>query len=338
MAAAALALSLGSAVARAQFQGPAVASPPKPASVTSATGAAGSAELRESRIVPGDVIAIATVGAPELTTTAQTSSGSITSGSNAVMQGIKVGTGGEIVLPYLGVVKVAGLTPSEVAVHLHDALQQGGFLVDPEVSVELLDSPTRAITVLGEVLKPATVPAFGQVRLLDAVAACGGFTPLASHSVTVRRMGMAEPISIELGTDAKAADASDIPLQPGDTVIVSKVGSVYVLGYVKTPSAIPLASNAPITVLRALALAGGVEYGAGLSKTRIIRTTADNQQVEIRLDLKKIMFGKQQDVVLLSNDILLVPANAFKAGMAAGGAGVVASLLYAASDTATIFK
>jgi len=54
--------------------------------------------------------------------------------------------------------------------------------------------------------------------------------------------------------------------------------------------------------------------------------------------LKKIMFGKQQDVALVSNDILLVPANAFKAGMAAGGAGVVASLLYAVSDTATIFK
>jgi len=111
-----------------------------------------------------------------------------------------------------------------------------------------------------------------------------------------------------------------------------------VLGYVKTPAAIPLANNAPITVLRALAMVGGVNYGAGLSKARIIRTTADNQQVEIRLDLKKIMFGQQQDVALLSNDILLVPANAFKAGMAAGGAGVVASLLYGVSDTATIFK
>jgi len=73
-------------------------------------------------------------------------------------------------------------------------------------------------------------------------------------------------------------------------------------------------------------MAGGVNYGAGLSKARIIRTTADNQQVEIRLDLRKIMFGKQQDVALMSMNILLVPANAFKAGMAAGGAGVAASL------------
>jgi hypothetical protein len=50
------------------------------------------------------------------------------------------------------------------------------------------------------------------------------------------------------------------------------------------------------------------------------------------------MFGQQQDVALLSNDILLVPANAFKAGMAGGGAGVAATLLYGVSGTATIFK
>jgi polysaccharide export outer membrane protein len=254
------------------------------------------------------------------------------------MQGVKVGAKGEISLPYLGSVKLAGLTPTEAAAYLANALKQGGFLVDPQISVQIVDSPTRSITVIGEVMKPSPVPAFGQLRLLDAISACGGFTPLASHTVTVRRAGQQDAISVELGTDARMANASDIPLMPGDTVIVPRVGSVFVLGYVKTPAAIPLSGNAPITVLRALAMAGGVNYGAGLSKARIIRTTAENQQVEIRLDLRKIMFGRQQDVTLLSNDILLVPANAFKAGMAAGGAGVVASLLYAVSDTATIFR
>jgi polysaccharide export outer membrane protein len=333
---AALVSCVGVAALHAQYMGPSVATPPKAASATESSAAA---ELKETKILPGDVIAIATYGAPELTTTFQTSSGSIAAGVGAnALQGIKVGSGGEIMLPYLGKVLVAGMTPSDAASYLSNALKQGGFLVDPQVSVELLDSPTRTITVVGEVLKPAPVPAFGQIRLLDAISACGGLTPLASHSITVRRIGESEPINVELGTDAKSADASDIPLQPGDTVIVPKVGNVFVLGYVKTPSAIPLSGNASITVMRALALAGGVQYGAGLSKARIIRTTADNQQVEIRLDLRKIMFGKQQDVVLLSNDILLVPANAFKAGMAAGGAGVVASLLYGVTDTATIFR
>lgn len=329
-------LSLGAAVGMAQYVGPAVTSPPRPASAPEGAMNPAYADLK---IVPGDVISIATAGVPELTTASQTSSGSVAFGTApAALMGIKVSAGGEISLPYLGAVRVAGLSATEAAAAISDGLKRGGFLVDPQVTVQLVDSPTRAITVLGEVMRPAPVPAFGQIRLLDAISACGGFTPLASHSVTVRRAGRAEPIAIELGTDAQAAGASDIPLLPGDTVIVSKVGSVFVLGYVKTPSAIPLANNAPITVLRALAMAGGVNYGAGLSKARIIRTTADNQHVEIKLDLAKIMFGKQQDVPLISNDILLVPANAFKAGMAAGGAGVVASLLYAASDTATVFK
>lgn len=329
-------LSLCSVVGTAQFMGSAVTSPPAPAS---APVSAAISPYNEIKIAPGDVISIATYGAPELTTTSQASSGGIVIGTSpAALQGVKVDSAGEISLPYLGSVRLAGLTAAEAGAYLKNALKQGGFLVDPQVSVQLVDSPTRAITVIGEVMKPSPIPAFGQIRLLDAISACGGFTALASHEVTIRRLGNPDPISIELGTDARAASASDVPLMPGDTVIVSKVGSVFVLGYVKTPAAIPLANNAPITVLRALAMAGGVNYGAGLSKARIIRTTSDNQRVEIRLDLRKIMFGKQQDVVLASNDILLVPGDAFKAGMAAGGAGVFASLLFGAADTATIFK
>jgi polysaccharide export outer membrane protein len=332
----AAALSAGSLTGYAQYLGPAVTSPPTAAS---APVSAGNYQLREIKIAPGDVISIATYGAPELTTTSQTTSGSTVLGATPpVLQGIKVGTRGEISLPYLGSVKVSGLTPSEAAAYLTRQLKEGGFLVDPQVSVQLVDSPTSAITVVGEVLKPSPIPAFGQMRLLDAISACGGLTPLASHRVTIRRAANADPITIDLGTDPSNSSDSNVAVYPGDTIIIAKVGSVFVLGYVKTPSAIPLSSNAPVTVLRALAMAGGVNYGAGLSKARIIRTTGDNQQVEIRLDLRKIMFGKQQDVALMSNDILLVPGNAFKAGMAAGGAGVAASLLYGVSDTATIFK
>ena len=328
--------TLGAVLGSAQFQGPAVSSPPIPAGVSTGAPQIGSAAIR---IEPGDIVSIATVGAPELTPTTLTSSGSIaTAPGGGYVQGIKVGADGEISLPYLGSVKIAGLTPAEAGRFLASALEKGGFLVDPEISMQVVDSPTRAITVLGEVAKPSPIPAFGNIRLLDALSACGGLTPFASHTVTIRRQGAPEAITVELGTDPRMAAAADVPLLPGDTVIVSKVGSAYVLGYVKNPEAIPLASNTPITVLRALSMAGGVNYGAGLSKARIIRTTADNQQVEIRLDLKKIMFGKQQDVVLVANDILLVPANAFKAGMASAGAGLVSSAIYGAVETAAVLK
>jgi polysaccharide export outer membrane protein len=324
---AASALSL-CAAAPAQYMGSAPAAAQRP---SSAPESAMQVNYEDIKIAPGDVISISTYGVPELTTSGQTSTGTIFTPSSGALQGVKVGATGEIVLPYLGTVKVAGLTISEATDYLKNALTAGGYLTDPQVSVGFVDSPTRAITVLGEVMRPAPVPAHGQIRLLDVISACGGFTPLASHTITVKRNGSADAMTIELGSDPAAAGTINIPLLPGDTVIVSKVGSVFVLGQVKTPSAIPLGYNSPITVLRAIALAGGVNYGAGLSKARIIRTNADSQHVEILLDLKKIMFGKQQDVALRSDDVLFIPSNAFKASIAAGGASVAMQAFYSAS-------
>ena len=217
---------------------------------------------------------------------------------------------------------LAGMTPPELALYLDKELKEKGILVDPQVTVSLVGSPTRVITVLGEVQKPSPVPAYGQLRLLDVISACGGFTPLASHNITVRRPGDPNPITVILGTDPKTTDETNIPLIAGDTVIVPKVGNVFVIGQVKTPSAIPLSSNAPITVMRAIAMSGGLNFGAALSKVVIIRKTPSDQHVEIQVDLKKVMNGKERDVALASDDVLLVPTNGFKAGVAAGGSGV----------------
>ena len=322
-------MAFGSQRALAQFAGPAVSGT---STASSLPPSAMTVQLQDVKIVPGDVISIATYGAPELTTTGSTSFDSPGGSGSGGASGIKVGTQGEIILPYLGVVKVAGMTPPEVALYLEKELKEKGILVDPQVSVSLVASPTRVITVVGEVQRPAPVPAFGTLRLLDVISACGGFTALASHTITVRRPGDPQPITVIMGTDPKTTDETNIPLMAGDTVIVPKVGNVFVIGQVKTPSAIPLSSNAPITVMRAIALSGGVNFGAALSKVVVIRQTPNDQHVEIQLDLKKVMQGKERDIALASDDVLLVPGNGFKQGFAAGGAGlaigVADSLVY----------
>jgi polysaccharide export outer membrane protein len=315
-------MMLGAGSAAGQFAGPSV-SAPTPGSTTPASAL--NARYSYVKIMPGDVIAIATYGAPELTTTSATSVNAPGGGGGSAT-GLKVGALGEIVLPYLGAVKVAGMTPTEAGIYLEKELKEKGILVDPQVSVSLVDSPTRVITVLGEVQKPSPIPAFGQLRLLDVISACGGFTPLASHTITIRRPGEAEAITVLLSSDPKNTDETNIQLMAGDTVIVPKVGSVFVIGQVKTPSAIPLSSNAPVTVMRAIAIAGGVNFGAALSKVVVIRRTPDGEHVEIQMDLKKVMHGKEKDIALASDDVLLVPANGFKAGMAGGGIGIAGGL------------
>lgn len=325
----ALLLLAGAPMALAQFAGPAIAiaSP-----AASAPASALTAHYSDVKIMPGDVISIDTYGAPELSTTAPTSTNLPGATGSSPVPGVKVGAQGEIVLPYLGVVKVAGMTPPEAAGYLAKLLKDGGFLVDPQVSVQLVDSPTRVITVVGEVVRPQPVPAFGQLRLLDVISACGGFTPLASHTLTIRRLGETGSTTVILPTDPKDTDAANIPLMAGDTVVVPKVGNVYVVGQVKEPKAIALSGNAPVTVLRAISMSGGLLPGAALSRVTIVRTLPDRQHVQITLDVAKVMKGKERDVALMSDDLLLVPRNGFKAGMASAGTsvagGVSSGLVY----------
>lgn len=312
-------LLFGAGAAYAQFAGPAITTS---STETSAPASALTAHYSDVKIMPGDVISIETYGAPELSTTALTSTNIPGMTTSSPVPGIKVGAQGEVVLPYLGAVKIAGMTPPQAAAYIAKLLKQGGFLVDPQVSVQLVDSPTRVITVVGEVVRPQPVPAFGQLRLLNVISACGGFSPLASHTITVRRLGETGSITVLLSTDPKETDAANIPLMAGDTVVVPKVGDVYVVGQVKEPKAIPLSGNAPVTVLRAISMSGGLLPGAALSRVMIVRTLPDRHHVQITLDIGKVMKGKERDVALMSDDVLLIPRNGFKATLANSGAGI----------------
>jgi polysaccharide export outer membrane protein len=316
--AAGLALACGAGVAMAQYAGPSM-------TTESPAASAPPSALRllqsETKIVPGDLLAIATYGVPELTIT----------DSSGVSGGLRVSTQGTVILPYLGTVKLGGMTATEASNFLAKELKQDGILVNPQVTVQILNSPTQMVTVVGEVMRPQPVPVYGaQLRLLDVISACGGFTPLASHSVTIHRLGEPKSITVNLGVDPRTTDAINIPLMAGDTVVVPRVGNAYIVGEVRSPAAIPLSGNAPITVVQAITMTGGLKYGAALSKAMIIRTTTDRQRVEILFDLKKVMDGKEQDIALMSNDIVYVPKNGFKAAISTGNAAQTA--VYAAAE------
>ena len=63
----------------------------------------------------------------------------------------------------------------------------------------------------------------------------GGLPTTASHIITINRTGVAEPITVDLGTDPAKSAAANIPIFPRDTIIVPRVGVVYLLGAFKTP-------------------------------------------------------------------------------------------------------
>ena len=101
------------------------------------------------------------------------------------------------------------------------------------------------------------------------------------------------------------------PALPGATGVVSKAGSVFVVGDVHTPTRVVLEKTGHTTVLQALAQAEGANPTANLHKAKIIRKS-ENGGTEIPVDINKMMQAKAPDVALQAGDILFVPHSAGK--------------------------
>ena len=123
--------------------------------------------------------------------------------------------------------------------------------------------------------------------------------------------------------------ASNVDLQPGDTVVVPRAGMVYVLGEITRPGGYVLNSNGGITVLQVVAAAGGPTHIAAYGKTTLLHRTPTGLQ-EQKVDLKKLLRGKVPDILVQADDILFVPTSGFKNA-------VNASTLVAAAGTAAIY-
>lgn len=123
----------------------------------------------------------------------------------------QVGTGGELALPLIEPLSVAGRSSTQVAAEITSALANGGYILEPRVSVEMLQY--RPVYILGEVSKPGEYPYTGELTFHQAVAKAGGFTPRADKGrVILQRNGEGGRL-IVLGE-------SPLMVAPGDTLIV----------------------------------------------------------------------------------------------------------------------
>ena len=241
---------------------------------------------------------------------------------------VRIDANGETYLPLIGAVHLDGLDLQQGQRRIADMLYASGMVRDPDVSTAILDSTHDVITVTGEVNFPKPIPAYGEMRLLDVIATAGGLTKSASHTISILRPSVADPLLVQLGPNLTNAKAQNILVYPGDQILVPRTDVVYVVGAVKLQSAYPLATGTPLTLMQAVTLAGGVNYEASQSKVRIIRTVGAKRE-EIPVNLHKVMYGKIPDPVLQNDDIVFVPTNTFKAGVKGGAAGIALGLVYA---------
>jgi polysaccharide biosynthesis/export protein len=279
-------------------QTPATGEAPQSAHVNEA------ASLQSPRLLPnsnvklgvGDLIDITVFGVPELSLKT------------------RVSGSGDVYLPLIDYVHVAGLTTDEAQTLIQKRLEDGGFVRGPHVSIFVNESASQAITMVGEVNRPGAYPAVGERRLFDLVSAAGGFTEKAGRIITIEHHGDPDQkVQLQLTSNNLAEDTKDnVDIYPGDLIIVSRAGIVYVVGDVQRPAGFLISEDSALSVLKALALAGGGTRTSALNKTRIIRQTPNGVQ-EIPVSLKKILYAKAPDVALVKGDILFIPGSAGKA-------------------------
>jgi polysaccharide export outer membrane protein len=240
---------------------------------------------------------------------------------------VRVGTDGNVLLPLIGVLHLSGLSVTQAEELIQRKLLDGGFYRNPQVTLQITEGPNAVATVIGE--SHGIVPIVGTRRLLDVLTSIGGLPPTASHVITINRPGVEAPIVVDLGSDPLRSQLANIPIFAGDTIVVSRIGVVYMIGAFKTPGTIPLTPYTPLTLMQATALSGGISFEGKFDDLRVIRTIGGERTV-VKLDIKKVLYGKAPDPILQPNDIVFLPSSALKASIGNGSVGTllgIASLL-----------
>lgn len=240
-------------------------------------------------IGPGDLIQVDVMDTPEME------------------QQVRVTDEGTVSLAYIGSVMVAGKTPSQAAADIQALLIKKNIMVRPSVTVRVQEYATQDVSILGQVKNPGTYPITTPQSILKVLSLAGGLTEVADRHITIRRGGSGDEISYYVANDPKEAMSDIAMVHPGDTVLVPRAPTIYIMGDVSRPGGYAIATNdSHLTVLQAIAMAGSANKTSRLSAVRLIRSTPDGT-IELPVHLSAIQKGKQPDIALQGNDILYVP-------------------------------
>ena len=170
-----------------------------------------SAAAKEYRLFPRDIIHVAVHDEPDV----------------AVDQ--RVNGAGEVNIPLLGAMKVAGLTLVEAQKLIAKRYIEGEIFIHPEVSISVVEYSPKEVMVLGQVGKQgkqAFPPEAGGISIVEAITGAGGLTRIAKgDAVKVTRKDEAGSeqsftVNVEKLIQGRAAAGESFILQPGDVVFV----------------------------------------------------------------------------------------------------------------------
>lgn len=241
---------------------------------------------------------------------------------------VRIDGEGNVQVPLVGRVHVAGLTAQQAEQELNKALKT--YIRDPQVVVNVSEVRSQPVSVLGAVNTPGVHQVQGHKTLLEMVASAGGIRPDAGYSVRITRQldwgciplagasldpsGQFSVAEVNLKKIMEAKDpAENIKILPHDVISVPKAEMVYVIGEVRRSGGFVLGEHQSISVLQVLSLAEGLNGAADSRHAKILRLKRDaDQREELPVDVKSVLKGKTPDVPLQGDDILFIPGSTGK--------------------------
>lgn len=220
---------------------------------------------------------------------------------------------GDIAVPILGTVHIAGETASEARTQIKNQLFKEQILKDPQVTLTILEYTAPEVTIIGEVGSPGKYPLLVPRNLIDVLALAGGPTMIAGNEVQITSSSAgSKPVLVHYSKGSNPKSVEDVIVHPGDTVQVKRAGIVYVLGAVNRPGGYVMQEEGTLNVLQAISLANGTAVSASTKTIYLLHRNADGTEVDIALPYRGISHGKRADVQLHATDVLFVPTSTIK--------------------------
>lgn len=248
---------------------------------------------------------------------------------------------GTFPMKYLKRIKAEGKTTEELATLIADGLR-GRYLKDPQVSVSVKQYHSRTFFIQGSVRRPGVYQIEGRPSLLKLITVAGGLADSHGSSAYVIREVKSKKDSSppadgqmsQVSARKDGAQEEDLPeydfmtvnitgmlrghleknmfLEPGDIVNIPSLDVFYVAGEVNAPGSFQLKEGT--TLRQAISLAQGTTYNAAAGNGIIFRDDqVTGKRQEIKIDIGQVMKGKNEDIALMPNDIVLVPNSKGKA-------------------------
>ena len=225
---------------------------------------------------------------------------------------LRVNEKGDVLVPLIGPVHVAGATADEAAVDLNQRYIHAEILNPGQqhVTVFISEYATQGILVNGDVKSPGLYPALGVRMLNDVLTAAGGLMPTAGSKIIItHRNDPQSARTVEYSPDIFPPVIPQVQILPGDTLMVPRAGIVYVAGNVTRSGGYVLDGQRALTIEKLMALAGWGGHAASLDHAHLVRTLADGNREDMEISVNRIFKGKAPDIVLKDGDILWIPTS-----------------------------